>query len=140
MFSTRKVSISRSATMVAVSFDIFFQRFDGTAADATEVMAVLEPYVVRQDDRYVRVALEDGEADVYLSDPSAGAMVNHASGRAVWDLMYDLAVAGRFAVLPVGCGTCVPVAAMAAELPDYVPEPIRVVASGEDLLAAVSAS
>lgn len=126
--------------MAAVSFDIFFQRFDGTAANPTKVMAVLEPYVIRREDRYVRVALEDGEADVYLSDASTGAMVNHASGRAVWDLMYDLAVAGRFAVLPVGCGTCVPVAAMTAELPDHVPEPIRVVASGEDLLVAVNAS
>jgi hypothetical protein len=122
-----------------VSFDIFFQRFDETNADPAAVMAVLEPFVVEAEDRFhfVRVRLADGEADVYLSDPSSGLMINRASGRAVWDLMYDLAVAGRFVVLPVGCGTCVPDAAMVDELPDYAPPPVTVIASGAELLHVV---
>jgi hypothetical protein len=54
--------------------------------------------------------------------------------------MYDLAVAGRFAVLPVGCGTCVPDSAMPDELPDYVPQPVTVITSGGDLLHVVESS
>jgi hypothetical protein len=88
------------------------------------------PYVVQRSAGFVRVELADGGADVYIRDPSAGAMVNHASGSAVWDLMYELAIAGRFAVLPIGCGTCVPTPAMADELPNYAPRPITVVGSG----------
>jgi hypothetical protein len=123
-----------------VSFDIFFQRFDDSRADGEAVMALIEPFVAERSDSFVRIELSDGGADVYVADAAAGAMVNHASGRAVWDLMYDLALAGRFAVLSVGCGTCVPVPAMVDELPDYVPKPITVVGSGGELLHVVESA
>lgn len=123
-----------------MSFDIFFQRFDDTGAEAEAVMAVLEPFISERGDGFVQVAVGDGGADVYISDPSRGAMVNHASGTAVWNLMYDLAVAGRFAIVPVGCGTCVPDAGMADEVRDYAPQPITVVRSGTELLQVVESS
>jgi hypothetical protein len=121
----------------AVSFDIFFERVDGGEADPDAVMAVLEPLVVERGDGFLRIATGDGEADVYIGRPSDGAMVNHAAGRIVWDVMYDLAVAGGFVVIPVGCGTCVTDDSMRAQLPERAPEPVVTIRSGADLLAVV---
>jgi hypothetical protein len=51
--------------------------------------------------------------------------------------MYDLAVAGQFVVMPVGCGTGVLDDAMRRQLPEGVPEPVVTVCSGADILALV---
>jgi hypothetical protein len=72
-----------------------------------------------------------------IEDPASGLMVNHASGREIWTVLVQLARAVGFAVMPVGCGTFVFSEDALADLPDGVPEPIRVLASGEDLLRAV---
>jgi hypothetical protein len=123
-----------------VSFDIFFQRFEnGEAArgDASVALAVLEPLVRERAEGWARIVTADGEADVYMSDPASGLMVNHASGRDVWDVMFELARATGFVVMPIGCGTCVVDESSKADLPDGVPEPIVLIASGADLRAAV---
>ena len=120
-----------------MSFDIFFQRFDGSEADAHAVMAVLDPLVVERGDGWLRIATSDGQADVYGGNSGTDFMVNHSSGREVWDVMYRLAAAGRFVVLPVGCGTCVLDESMADGLPAHVPQPVATVRSGADLLAVV---
>jgi len=120
-----------------VSFDIFFQRFGGADVPDGVAMAVLEPLVVHRSDGWVRIATGDGEADVYISLPDDSAMMNHASGRVVWDVMYELAVAGRFVVIPGGCGTCVLDEDMRSDLPEGVPEPVITVTSGRDILDLV---
>ncbi len=74
---------------------------------------------------------------MYISNLGESAMINHASGGSVWDVMYRLAVAGRFAVLPVGCGRASSMKRWAGGLPDDVPQPVVVVGSGADLRVAV---
>jgi hypothetical protein len=127
-----------------VSFDIFLQAFEGGAAGRASdqpVLDVLEPLIADREGGWARIATADGEADVHgLDDPGSGLMINHASGRAVWDLMFELARAAGFVVMPVGCGTCVVSEAARAELPEGVPEPVVTVRSGADLLRAVESA
>jgi len=127
-----------------VSFDIHFQRFEGCVpghAVDQRVLDVLEPLIVDRDRDWARIATVDGDADVYgIDDPSSGLMINHASGRAIWDVMFEVAKGGNFAVMPMGCGTLIVHEAGKAALPDEVPEPIVTVASGADLLRAVESA
>lgn len=125
-----------------MSFDIFLQGFrDGDAAsgDSDAAMAVLAPFVTSGDDTGWRIATEDGEAEVYGGDPSRGFMFTHASGRRVWDVIYEVARAAGFVVIPGGCATCVVDSATIAHLPKGLPEPI-VVTSGEQMIEIVESS
>jgi hypothetical protein len=125
-----------------VSFDIFLQGWRGGVAadgDGDAGMRVLDPLVVSREDEYgfARIATTDGGADVYgIGAPSQGFMFNHASGRAVWDVMYEVALAAGFVVMAVGCPVCVTDAAMVSELPE-LPFATVVVHSGKDILRAV---
>jgi hypothetical protein len=127
-----------------VSFDIFFQSLgtpEGVPARGRSILDVIRPLIVECNGAWARIETVDGSADVYgLDDSSSGLMINHASGRAVWDLMYDIARAGAFAVMPVGCGTCVLEGSFATALAVGMPEPIVMVRSGADLLTAVGAA
>ncbi|MCZ3388261.1 MAG: hypothetical protein LH645_03880 [Actinomycetia bacterium] len=64
-------------------------------------------------------------------------MINHASGRAVWDVMFEVAVAGGYAVLPIGCPTCIRRAEQREHLPVELRADAVIVQSGEDLLRVV---
>jgi hypothetical protein len=125
----------------SMSFDIFFQRLAGgdlseSAAGIAE--AYLAPMVKERDASWARIRTVDGEADVYGMDRLAtSVMINHASGRAVWDVMFELARIGGYAVMPVGCGTCITEAVDPSHLPAELPGPITVVRSGQDLLDVV---
>lgn len=45
-----------------------------------------------------------GDADAYgLDDLSTGLMFTHLSGRAIWDVVFDVTRAGGFVVMPIGC-------------------------------------
>jgi hypothetical protein len=124
-----------------MSFDIFFQRFPGgdlPKSGAAMVAAYLAPMVKLRDASWARIATVDGQADVFGMDRLAtGFMMNHASGRAVWDVMFELARIGGYAVMPVGCGTCITDDLDPSQLPAEVPHPIKVVRSGQDLLDVV---
>jgi hypothetical protein len=128
-----------------VSFDIF-QRFvagEPAQADPGAVLGLLEPLVSRgqPQDGYIEVATSDGTADVYgTNDPGSSLMVNHASGREIWNLLFELATVAGFVVMPVGCGTCITETTDVADLPDGLPEPVTVIHSGADLLAAIGSS
>lgn len=127
-----------------MSFDIFFQRFEAgepTEGEDGPVRLVLEPHITGRDASWARIVTADGEADVYGMDGlGSDLMVSHASGRAVWDLMFELAVVGRFAVILPGCGTCITDASHASDLHPDVPDPVTVVGSGADLLRVVETS
>jgi hypothetical protein len=78
----------------------------------------------------------DGDAEVY-GVGTDGLMFTHASGRRVWDVIFDVARAGNWAIVPVGCPTCVPTSSMIAELPDELRADAVVVNSGAELLDVV---
>jgi hypothetical protein len=124
-----------------MSFDIFFQRFAAggpSRADGDAVEAYLTPMIKERSRSCTRIETADGEADVYGFDSfSNGLMINHASGRAIWDVMFELARIGGYAVMPVGCGTCITDATDPSDLPAEVPGPTVVVHSGQHLLEVV---
>ena len=123
-----------------MSFDVFLQRFadgDAAPADADALLAVLEPLIAVPFHGGAQIATVDGGADVYMSDPGSSLMFSRPAGQQVWDLMYDLALVGGLAVMPVGCGTGVVDEATLAELPESIPQPVRVVRSGADLIDLV---
>jgi hypothetical protein len=124
-----------------VSFDILLLRFaagEAARAEPADVLGLLEPRVALRGDDFVRIATSDGEADVYgIDDPGTGLIVDHASGKEIWSLLFELAIAAGFVVMPIGCGTCVTEATSVSDLPDDVPQPITRIRSGADLLAAI---
>jgi hypothetical protein len=127
---------------VPVSFDIFFQAFahgDPVDADEPAATAVLVPWVSGEepDYKFVRVETSDGGADVYGYGTANSLMINHAAGRAIWDLMFDVAKAGGYVVLPVGCPTCVTRPEQVDDLPEELRADVVVVHSGDDLLRVV---
>jgi hypothetical protein len=124
-----------------VSFDIFLQRFEGgeaARADEIAVLGVLAPLIEERGDGWARLCTSDGEADVYgIDDPASGLMVNHASDREIWNVLFELCRAAGFAVMPIGCGTFVVSQVGLSDLPDGVPEPIGILTSGDELLRAI---
>lgn len=127
-----------------MSFDIFLHGFrDGEAAtvDASAVSMTLAPFVVDSDKGHSHLRLPDGEADVYgLDDPASGVMINHASGRLVWDLIFELAHGTGLAIMPVGCATAVTAETALVDLPQELSEDAVVVSSGDDLRRMVEMS
>jgi hypothetical protein len=126
-----------------MSFDIFIQLFErGNArgAEAEGILGTLRPFFVgKPQDGHVLVKTRDGEADIYgIDEAEWGLMVNHASGRAIWDLLFELASKFSVAIMPVGCPTCVTSREALAHLPEGLRAGARVVSTAADLLAAVN--
>lgn len=125
-----------------VAFDIFLQAFrDGgtVEADVEVILSVVDPCIRRRDEACVHVETSDGGADVYGLETSVQSLlINHASGRAIWDLIYELAQAAGLAVMPVGCPTCVTDEEALDGLPPELATSAIVVASADELLLVVS--
>jgi hypothetical protein len=121
-----------------MSFDIFLQGFeggDGADGDYEAANRVLAPYLVRLDGafNYGQIRTPRGDvADVY-GVGQASLMVNHTTGGEVFDVLYAVAAAGRWAVMPVGCPICVASQDLLAELPEELRGEAIVVTSGDDI-------
>jgi hypothetical protein len=128
---------------LTVSFDIFIQAFSGGQAASGRPAAArrtLTPFLTAAPDNgYALVRTADGEADVYGLDGDS-LMINHASGRQIWQLMVDLARAGGYVIMPIGCPTCVLDPAHVTELPVQLQDTVVVIATGEDLRRVVETS
>jgi hypothetical protein len=125
-----------------VSFDIFLQGFvggDGAPGDRAAAIAIVAPLLAGPvSDGFGRIVTADGEADIYgLADNDQGLMINHASGRQIWQLIVDVARAAGYAVLPVGCPVCVVDDAMIGHLPDELRQDALLVLDGGDLERAI---
>ncbi|MEV0156092.1 hypothetical protein AB0H57_20505 [Micromonospora sp. NPDC050686] len=121
-----------------MSFDVFLQRFGARLGDAGVARRVLAPLLVTpSDDGFGVVRTRDGEADVYGLGTDT-LMFTHASGRQIWQVVVDVAQATGYAIMPVGCPTCVTRLEHLADLPDELRSLALVVLNGDDLLAAVT--
>jgi hypothetical protein len=124
-----------------MSSDIFLQDFSAELPDRS---AKVDPILTALlDSSGTRITTSDGEADVYgLADsPMNGLMFNHVEGDAAWDVIYEIALAAKWVVMPVGCAVCVP----SEEIVDSIPEELRemgfeLVRSGSDILRLVRSS
>lgn len=87
-----------------MSFAVFLQAFangDAADGDGDAMAAVLRPLIEDEDRSWARIVTADGSADIYgLDHLDTGCMINHASGSAVWDVVYEVARAGRMALMP----------------------------------------
>ena len=118
-----------------MSFDVILQRFSAEpSAQDDDVLQVLEGFIEFREEDWVRLRTVDGEADLYgVASPLSGLMVNHLSGRAVWEVVFDLARSFGFAVMPVGCPTCVTEEQQIGDLPPELAGDAIVVSSGAEL-------
>lgn len=123
-----------------MSFDIFLQRFESgeaALADGDAIMSLLNPLIADRSGSWARIVTPDGEADVYgVDDPAKGLMVNHASGRAIWDVLFELSLRGGLAVMPVGRPSAVADPTLRGELPEGA-LPAEIVGSGADIFHLV---
>jgi hypothetical protein len=125
-----------------VSFDIFLQGFvggDGAPGDRAAAIAIVTPFLAgAASDGVGWIVTADGEADIYgLGNNDQGLMINHATGRQIWQLIVDVARAAGYAVLPVGCPVCVVDEVMIGHLPDELRPDAVLVHDGGDLERAV---
>jgi hypothetical protein len=127
-----------------MSFEVYLQRFEGgraASADEAAVRRVLEPVMVHRAHAWADIETHDGGAEVYgINDLRTGVSFKRLCGAGIWDLVYELALGAGFAVMPLGCPTCV----CAPELVDDLPRELRgstsVVSSGEQILDVVRRS
>lgn len=128
-----------------MSFEVFLQGFepcaDGRRA-AEPVLRILEPLVSDRGDGWCTITTADRETTtVYGIDRAgSGLMFSRPSGSDVWDVMFDIARAARFVVMPLGCGTCLADDSIRASLPEDIPQPVTLVRSGADILRIVTSS
>lgn len=98
--------------------------------------AALAPFTVREDPEHAFALVEyDGSADVYLAGDSM--MANHISGTDTWQLLVEGARAYGWAIMPVGCSTCITDESQRSDLPDELQEDVAIVANGTDLLKVI---
>ena len=124
-----------------MSVDIFLQDFSAEPADRSATIGPILAALL--DSSGTRITTSDGAADVYglVDSPVIGLMFNHVDGDAAWDVIYEIALAAKWVVMPVGCAVCVP----SEELADSIPEELRemsfeLVRSGADILRLVRSS
>ena len=126
-----------------MSLDVFLQGFrngDSANGDGAAVRKVLDPFIVESGDTWANVATVDGNAEAYgLDDVSTGLMFTHLSGREIWDVVFDVARAGGFVVMPMGCPVGVLNEADIEHLPTSLVEDagVVIVTAGADLLQLV---
>lgn len=124
-----------------MSVDIHLQPFTvgdvGTAHPAA-VMTVLGPHLEDDPvDGFALLETDDGEADVYGLATCDALMFSHVSGRAVWDVIVEVAAAASYAILPDDGPACVTSPDLLADLPGDLRADARVVGSGAELLAVI---
>jgi hypothetical protein len=121
-----------------VSFDIFLQNFVESSTDRSGlVRAILGPILSTSG---IEFTTADGSAVVYGLENEVidGLMFNNVDGETAWDVIYAVAVAGEWVVMPVGCPVCVISDDQFVTQPEVLddPAPIRV-SSGAEILAAI---
>ena len=121
-----------------MAFDIFFAPVPGLPFDGDAVQRLLDADAARSHLGATVVTTRDGGADIYgPPDPDSWLMVNHAEGSDVWELMYQMAAAGPYQVMPIGCETFVTAADHLGLVPDEAQRPIVLVACGAEMQALV---
>jgi hypothetical protein len=64
-------------------------------------------------------------------------MANHFTGQKPWDLLVEGARSAEWAIMPVGCPTCLTDQAQRIHLPEGLKEDVALVATGEELVRVI---
>ncbi|HEY1106296.1 hypothetical protein MUN74_04450 [Agromyces endophyticus] len=121
-----------------MSFEIYLQDFADTPRDRRDAVGPLLRSFTDESGENIRTA--DGMAAVYGADddPLTGLMLNHVEGELVWQVIFDLAVAGDWVIMPVGCPVCVVSEAQADSVPPELHDNgVVLVDSGSRLLDVI---
>lgn len=124
-----------------MSYDVFFQGFkggDAMAGGGEAVRTILAPDVARSEPEhsFPRIEVEDGGADVYLSDDHM--MVNHAGGTDTWDLIVRAAAAANWTILLPDGPPVLTIESQRSELPAELAEDAVVISNGAELLGVIA--
>jgi hypothetical protein len=127
-----------------VSYDVVLQRFEqgeATAVESAEVWALLEDAWDAPPDQfdYCLVRRNGDEGDLYAVPPGQpidSLMFNHA-GRAIYHLMFDVAVAGDMAIIAPAAGPFLVRDEQRGHLPADLAEQAILVRSGQELVQAI---
>jgi hypothetical protein len=123
-----------------VGFDIFLQGFaggDACTAGSAAAERVLTPFVLGEaDEAFARLQTDDGGAEVYGLG-SDSLLVSRPTGQRVFGLLVEAASVAGWAIMPVGCATCVTDDAVIKELPDELRDDVVLVRSGDDLMDVI---
>ena len=126
-----------------MSYDIFLQAFgdgDVVDGDGDAVLRVVAPLIAERDGGWARLVTADGDGEVSgLERPAHGLTFRRCVGRDIWEVVFEVARAGGFVVVPVGRPTCVPRGISAEGLPEALGEHVVSVGSGADILRVVLA-
>jgi hypothetical protein len=127
-----------------LSYDVFLWRYrDGESVDVDEpeVWQILERAWLSPPDEFdhCRVRRDADEGDLYavpVGAPIDSLMFNHA-GEGIYDLMFDVAVAGDMTIIPIDAGPFIVRAEQREHLPEDVRDKAIVVSSGAELAKAI---
>jgi hypothetical protein len=130
-----------AGTISATSFAAFLHAYhdgDIRTVDGDSVLDALARFStepVTPDSCWIRTT--DGEAQIFgLDGTASGFMINHASGRVIWDALGHVADVTGMAILPIGCPTCVTRPELLALFAEGLKTDTRLVTTGEQLVAA----
>jgi hypothetical protein len=128
-----------------VSYDVFLFRFlngDTTDIDASHLMALVEPFIIRREEEhdYVRLrAADGGEADLYgVGEPAASLMFSHWSWGDICDLMAKLGRELDMVIIPPDRPAMIAGEQQRPHLPEEFVSEAVVVRAGADIQRAIA--
>ena len=124
-----------------MSLDVYLQDFADVPVDrGPQVLSLLGELL---DDQRQSILTADGSTAVYGLDdtPLTHLSFAHVAGEPAWDLIFDVAKAANWVVMPVGCPICLPDERLIETIPPELRDLGYVhVTSGQDILRAVRSS
>jgi hypothetical protein len=124
-----------------MSLDVFLQDFSDDAADRGDVVFPVLRAFLDEDDETVTTS--DGSTEIYGlgESPLTSVLFAGPEGRVIWDVIYEVADAADWIILPEGYPAIVLSEASAASIPpELLEDGYRVVESGADLFAVIDAT
>ena len=124
-----------------MSFDIFLHAFgSGQPIPRALIADAIEPYLAANEQT---ISTKDGSAEVFGLAGSTeldGLTFTHVSGLEAWEVIYQVALAANWVILPTGCPVCVVDQAQIQTLPEDLLESVgaTVVSSGADVLEVIA--
>jgi hypothetical protein len=127
-----------------MSYEVFLQSIADDSDDAKVWSLLEEAWDKTPDDRgWIHITRGDMVTAVHITESPWALMFSNPKDVADFDLMVDVARAGRMVILPLGCAPCVAAERDLADFPKHIVEalgPPVLVADGGQLLELIRSS